>query len=244
MPKYFWNLLSMFQHFDPLDRTAWYFRILWLVLHLCRSESDEMSSVTHLSFQLRGLCYCLVFVCSSQSRVLLVFSNCHLRWSCGPVNINYYNLPQLSPVDACDRQGPRMGDTQAGENLVEFFQTNPSVWSNVEHVRDIQWRRHAIFIHSHKFWRFGFKSILQTSLVQRIYFPDKLARRWSFRPRLPKLPKLFQLKQLMWKMCKPTRRSLQLKLWARPQKLRRWGKWPDWCGVWRITLEHFGSRAP
>ena len=129
---YFWILLNMFQHFDPLDRTAWYFRILWLVLHLCRSESDEMSSVTHLSFQFCSLSCYLVFVCSSQSRVLLVFSNCHLRWSCGPMMINYYNLPQLSPVDACDRQGPRMGDTQAGENLVEFFQTNPWVWSKGE----------------------------------------------------------------------------------------------------------------
>ena len=103
----------------------------------------------------------------------------------------------------------------------------------------------SISVKYDKFWRFGFKSNLQTSLVQRIYFPDKLAHLWSFRPRLPKLPKLFQLKQLMWKMCKPTRRSLQqLKLWARPQKLRRWGKWSDCCGVWRITLEHFGSRAP
>ena len=49
------------------------------------------------------------------------------------------------------------------------------------------------------------------------FFRDKLAHLCSFRPR----------------------RSLQeVKVWPRS---RRWGKWHDWCEVWRMTLEHFGT---
>ena len=52
--------------------------ILSRVQHLWRSESDEMSLATHLSFQfcsLEELCDYLVFLCSSRSRALLMFSN-------------------------------------------------------------------------------------------------------------------------------------------------------------------------
>ena len=49
------------------------------------------------------------------------------------------------------------------------------------------------------------------------FFRDKLAHLCSFRPR----------------------RSLQeVEVWPRS---RRWGKWHDWCEVWRMTLEHFGT---
>ena len=105
---------------------------------------------------------------------------CHVRWSCGPMNINYDKLPQLSPVDACERQGSRMGETQAWENLVEFFQIFSWVWSNVEHVRDRE-ACNVIFIHSNdKFWRFGIKSILQNSLVQRILLPRQIGASLQF----------------------------------------------------------------
>ena len=59
---------------------------------------------------------------------------------------------------------------------------------------------HIISVKYDKFWRFGFKSVLQKSFVQRILLPRQIGSSLSFRPR----------------------RSLQeVKVWPRS---RRWGK--------------------
>ena len=78
-----------------------------------------------------------------------------------------------------------MGNNQAWENLIEFFQTISWVWTNVEHVRDRE-ACNVILIHSNdKFWRFGIKSILQTSWVQRIFLPRQNSSSLQFQAKAP-----------------------------------------------------------
>ena len=74
-----------------------------------------------------------------------------------------------------------------------------------------------------KFWRFRFKPILQNSFVQRILLPREIGS---------SLPVSGQ-----GEAC--------TSIWScgRARDRGGWGKWHDWCEVWRMMLEHFGSRA-
>ena len=103
--------------------------------------------------------------------------------------INYDKLPQLSPVDACERQGSRMGDTQAWENLVarilsDHFlglikcRTCLGPWG-------VQCNIQYSLIQTTSFEDSGLSLFYKHLGCKGFFFPDKIAHLCSFRQRLP-----------------------------------------------------------